>query len=144
EPGPAQREGAGGRRVGEGRDDDLVARLQVQRDRAHLQGVGARGREQHRGRLDDAADERRGPLGVGTVAVELALLERVADVCPLVGRHVWFSERGRLGEHLVHRTSSISEKSMVTFPDSSAACRNTSPVPNSWYGTEKPSERNGR
>ena len=83
----AQHEGVGRRDEGERGHDDLVARLRCRPAARHLQGRGARMRQQTPGAADAALEMRVAPLGEGAVAGQLAVGMGLGDVSELAAGH---------------------------------------------------------
>ncbi len=75
--GAAEGEGAGRRDERERRDDHLVARPQVEEQRAHLEGVGARGREQDLAAAEPRREQLGGLPGEGAVAAPVPAGQRL-------------------------------------------------------------------
>lgn len=96
---------AQGKRVGsgdegEGRHDDLVARLQVEQQRAHLQRVGARGGEHDaRPAAEQALEKSLALPAILAVADDLPRLDGGTDVVDLVA-----SQRGAVEGNLIGRS----------------------------------------
>jgi len=90
--GAAEREGVGGRDEGEGRKDDLVAGLDVEQQRGHLERVRAGSGDERARNAEDGFEQLLGFAGEGFVAGDLAGGERLVDVV------VFVSDDGRVVE----------------------------------------------
>ena len=78
--GASQRKCAGRGDEGEGRKDHLIAGLHIQQQGRHLQGVRARGRQQHLWRAQHFLEERMAQLGEAAIPADMHLIDGLLNV----------------------------------------------------------------